>query len=659
MSQPASIVRTDLDTTATDRPAVLHAAPTVLDCDDTTLARHLPAADLPALLMTAAWLSGDASVLRDEWRPVVDISGVAMCKLAPEVEQAARATCLEKLRAFRDRGTPAPARPDYDTLRRFGDWLMGPAIEPYLPLVHEELVETAADPREPGWTKARVAPGRPFHVAIVGAGESGLALGFRLKQAGVPFTIYEKNDEVGGTWLENDYPGCRVDINSFYYSYAFARRTWTDFYGKREDVLAYLRDVAREAGLYEHIRFNTEVTAASWDEAANRWTVETASGGRTETLHAEMLVSAVGQLNRPMMPDIPGIDSFEGDAFHSARWDHDVSLEGKRVAVIGTGASAVQFIREIAKRDCDVSIFARTTNWLLPTPDLLEPVGDSVTWLLENVPHYALFYRAALVMVQSIGFLDDITVDPDYPPTERAVSARNDALREAFTAWMEPQIADRPDLRDVVIPDSPVGAKRIVRDDGSWIETLKRDNVRVIKDRIEAITPNGIRTADGTEHDFDVIIYGTGFRASEFLMPMQVTGRDDVDLHETWGDDARAYLGTAIPGFPNLFCMYGPNTNLVVYGSIIMFSEQTAQYITDAARTLLEGGHEALEVREDVFESYNARVDERNRNIAFGFSSVNSWYKNSRGRVTQNFPFHAWEFWRRTRAVESADYRFF
>lgn len=630
-----------------------------LDADDPTLERHLAGADLPTLLMTVAHLTGEPGLLRPEWRPEVDISGVAVSRLAGAEEAAARAACLAGLKRFRDGGRAVPARPSYDELERAATWLLGEAIAPYLPLAHEELVADGEDPREPGWHKDALAPGRDFHVAIIGAGESGLALAFRLKQAGVPFTIYEKNAELGGTWLENDYPGCRVDINSFYYSYAFARRTWRDYYSTSGDVLAYLREVAVEAGLYEHIRFDTEVRAARWDEAHRRWTLELSSGGRTERVTSNMAVSAVGQLNRPKLPDIPGIDTFEGPAFHSARWDHDVALEGKRVAVIGTGASAVQFIREIAKRDCDVTVFARTTNWLLPTPDLLQPIGESKAWLLDNLPNYALWYRAALVLVQSVGFLDDIAVDPDYPPTERAVSARNDALREAFTAWMEPQIADRPDLRDAVIPDSPVGAKRIIRDDGSWIATLKRDNVHVERERIAAITPAGIRLVDGTEHDVDVIIYGTGFHASEFLMPMQVTGRDGADLHETWGDDARAYLGTAIPGFPNLFCMYGPNTNLVVYGSIIMFSEQTAQYIVDAARVLLEGGHDGLEVRADVFERYNERVDERNRNIAFGFSSVNSWYKNSAGRVTQNFPFHAWEFWRRTHEVLPAEYRVF
>ena len=223
---------------------------------------------------------------------------------------------------------------------------------------------------------------------------------------------------------------------------------------------------------------------------------------------------------------------------------------------------------------------------------------------------------------------------------------------------MEPQIADRPDLRDVLIPDSPIGGKRIVRDNGTWIATLKRDNVRVERSKIDAISEHGISCANGVNHEFDVIIYGTGFQASKFLMPMQVTGRDGLDLHAMWDGNARAYMGTTISGFPNLFCVYGPNTNLVVNGTIILYSELTAKYIVDAARLLLETGRDAIDVREDVFERFNERVDEANALRAWGFSKVNSWYKNNKGRVAQNFPFDAVEFWRRTHEVIATDYEF-
>lgn len=657
MSQAEHLIHAELSGARSEIPQASNPVIETLCADDATLARYLEYADIPTLLMTTAHLTGDLSILKQQWRPVIDMAGVAISGMSADGEAEVREFCLHRLCAFRNSGAAVPQRPTDEQLQHIADWVMGPVIKPYLPMLAEELVANGEDPRQPSWSKATVAPIRDFHVAIIGAGESGLCLAFRLKQAGVPFTIYEKNADVGGTWLENHYPGCRVDVNSFLYSYAFARRTWKDYFTAAPDVLTYLQDVATGAGLYQHIRFNSRITAASWDADAGVWELDVETDGRSERVRNNMAVFAVGQLNRPMIPEIAGRDDFQGPSFHSARWDHDVELTGKRVGVIGTGASAVQFIKEIAKQNADVCIFSRTTNWLLPTDNLLEPVSAEKAWLLDNLPNYALWFRASMAMPQMIGFLDGITVDPDYPPTETAVSAVNDEIRAAITAWIEPQFAERPDLRDAIIPNSPLGAKRILRDNGSWLATLQRDNVRVVKQRIEAITAQGIRCADGGEHEFDVIIYGTGFHASEFLVPVDVTGRNGEKLHDKWQDDARAYAGSTVPGFPNMFMMYGPNTNLVVHGgSIIMFSELTTTYIVDAARLLLEGEHRSMEVRGQVYDDYNARVDERNRQLAFGFSKVNSWYKNSKGRVSQNFPFYADEFWRLTHKVELADY---
>jgi 4-hydroxyacetophenone monooxygenase len=627
-----------------------------LDYDDETLRSHLQGADIPTLLMTVAHLTGDLEVLKPAWKPVIAM-GVAVSGMTPETEVQVREFCLQRLLAFRDGGRSVPGRPTSDQLHTLGTWLMGPMIEPYLPLIAEEAITAEEDLRTPRWHKDHVAAGRDFKVVIIGAGESGMIAALRFKQAGVPFVIYEKGSDVGGTWRENTYPGCRVDINSFWYSFSFARGIWDDCFAPAPQVFAYMQAVAREQGLYEHIRFNTEVTDAHWDETSQRWQLLCRDSDGQARLDSNVVVFAVGQLNRPMIPAIPGIETFKGPAFHSAQWDHSVDWSGKRVAVIGTGASATQFIPQLAKTAADLKVFARTTNWLLPTPDLHEKISDSCKWLLAHVPHYSLWYRAAMAMPQSVGFLEDVIVDLDYPPTEVAVSARNEQLRLDISAWMEPQFADRPDLRDVLIPDSPVGGKRIVRDNGTWISTLKRDNVSMIRQPIEAITPKGICCVDGSEHEFDVIVYGTGFHASKFLMPINITGRDGAALHEVWkGDDARAYLGMTVPQFPNMFCMYGPNTGLVVYSTIIQFSEMTASYIVDAVRLLLEGGHQSMEIREPVFESYNQRIDQGNALRAWGFSKVNSWYKNSKGRVTQNFPFTAVEFWQRTHAVEPTDY---
>lgn len=382
-------------------------------------------------------------------------------------------------------------------------------------------------------------------------------------------------------------------------------------------------------------------------------------GGQTETVSRDMVVFAVGQLNRPKLPDIPGVDTFGGSSFHSAKWDHSVDMSGKRIGVIGTGASACQFIPRVAEVAEKVTVFVRTATWLLPTPELHERVDGSARWLFENVPGYAQWYRAGLLMLQTPGLLEHVIVDQAYAADERAVSPTNDFVRQQLQGWLEQQIADRPDLREAVIPNSPVGAKRILRDNGTWVRTLKRNNVEVVRTQISEITKEGIKCADGSRRDFDVILYGTGFHAAKFLFPIKVNGVGGASLQERWSEGARAYLGMTVPDFPNMFCMYGPNTNLVVHGgSIVMFSELTAKYIVDALRILLEKGERTMDVRADVFDDYNLRVDEANRARAWGFSKVNSWYKDARGRVGQNYPFTAAEYYQRTNSVVTADFNF-
>jgi 4-hydroxyacetophenone monooxygenase len=349
--------------------------------------------------------------------------------------------------------------------------------------------------------------------------------------------------------------------------------------------------------------------------------------------------------------------SYPGPAFHSARWDHSVELTGKRVAVIGTGASAYQFIPEIAEDAGELLVFQRTPPWLRPTPHYHEPVSDSAMWLYEHVPYYAQWHRFWLFAPGLWGVLEGWIVDPQYPPTERAVSAVNDQLRAMLTREIEAQVADDPELLAHVLPRYPVGAKRVLRDNGIWLSTLKRHNVRLITEPIKEITPCGVVTSDDTEHEVDVIIYGTGFQASQFLTPMKVTGRGGIDLHDMWDGDARAYLGVTVPGFPNLFCLYGPNTNLIGQGgSIIYFSECAVTYVVDAIRLLLETGHRAIDVRQDVHDDYNTWIDEGNANRTWGWSTVSSWYNNDKGRSSQNWPFTAQEYWQRTRQIDGSAY---
>jgi 4-hydroxyacetophenone monooxygenase len=419
----------------------------------------------------------------------------------------------------------------------------------------------------------------------------------------------------------------------------------------------YFSDCADVFGLRNRIRFGTEVVSATWSEDEHRWSVVVRTAGGEETLEAHAIISAVGQLNRPHYPEIPGVGTFARPAFHSARWRHDVDLTGKRVAVIGTGASAMQIIPEIAPEAGELLVFQRTPAWMVPTPDYHDRVPDGLTWLYNHLPGYSEFNRFCIFWRMGDGALASVTVDPDWDQPG-SISAMNDLVRMMFTEYVKAEFADRPDLLDVTTPTYPPGAKRMIRDNGVWAGALKRDNVRLLTGGIREITPTGIVLADGTVEDVDVIVYGTGFTASKFLTPMTVVGRDGVDLHEHWHDEARAYLGVTVPGFPNLFCLYGPNTNIVINGSIVYFSECGVRYILGLLGLLLGGGHGAMDVRREVHDRFNEAVDAENRRMAWGVSDVNSWYKNASGRVAQNWPFTLLEYWKRTLTPDPSDFDF-
>jgi len=643
-------------TTWTASPFVSEIAP--ITASDDEIRRHLADAEIQPLLPALAYATGDMSLLRDDLVPDPLMLNLPGGGFTDEQAATARALALDVLIRFRDGGcVPAPVPSDDDVLRIMRFAVGGTDVAAYLPLLEEELAHRGEDRRAPTWHKDDVAPDVDFRVVVVGAGMSGLLAAHRLAQAGVDHVIVEKNDDVGGTWYENGYPGCRVDNPNHNFSYSFAQRhDWPFHYSTQPVLQRYFADCADVFGLRPHIRFGTEVVSATWSEEDQRWAVVVRGAeGDEETLTAQAVVSAVGQLNRPNYPDIPGLGTFAGPAFHSSRWRDDVDLTGKRVAVIGTGASAMQLIPEIAPAVGELLVFQRTPAWMVPTPDYHEPVPEGLTWLYNHVPAYSEFNRFCIFWKMGDGTLANVTVDPDWD-VPGSVNAMNSMVQLLFTEYLKQEFADRPDLLEVAVPDYPPGAKRMIRDNGVWAAALKRDNVRLLTGGIREITPTGIVTADGTAHDVDVVIYGTGFTASKFLTPMTVTGRDGVDLHEHWQGEARAYLGVTIPGFPNLFCLYGPNTNIVINGSIIYFSECGVRYILGLLGMLLDSGKRSLDVREGVHDAFNAAVDAENARMAWGVSSVNSWYKNASGRVSQNWPFTLLEYWQRTQAPDPGDY---
>jgi 4-hydroxyacetophenone monooxygenase len=399
------------------------------------------------------------------------------------------------------------------------------------------------------------------------------------------------------------------------------------------------------------------VQALRYDEAHCCWQIDIEREGRRDTLRAQAVISAVGQLNRPRLPDIAGLERFKGQAWHTARWRHDVDLRGLRVGVIGTGASAFQVVPQVARQAASLTVFQRSAPWVVDTPAYTRELPPGLHWLLSHLPGYNAWYRFEQFWVAVEGRRRYSQVDPAWRRSG-SVSALNAQLRDMLEAQIAQAYAGRPDLQRVMTPDYPPYAKRMLRDDGAWPAALQAGHVSVVSTPIAEVTEDGVRDADGRLHALDVLIYGTGFSASQFLNSLRVSGLGGVDLHQQWGLEPKAYQGVCVPGFPNLFMLYGPNTNLITNGSLVLFSEIEIEYVMRCLRTLGERGARAMACTEEASERYNARIDAAARSMAYGIEGVSNWYKSSSGRVTQNWPLSTIDFWRQMQTVQTQDFRF-
>ncbi|WP_069162253.1 flavin-containing monooxygenase [Nocardia altamirensis] len=475
-------------------------------------------------------------------------------------------------------------------------------------------------------------------IIIIGAGFAGLGIALELRRAGLDtFTILERAEDLGGVWRENTYPGAACDVPSPLYSWSFEPKTdWPRRFSEQRDIHEYMRGVAEKHDLPRFIRFGTEVTDAEFDEQTGRWTVTTADGAQ---LTADILVPAVGQLSRPAMPNIPGIDTFAGPAFHSAEWDHNVELTGKRIACIGTGASAIQYIPRLQPTAAHLTLFQRSAAWVLPKFDTeYSGMHKAVfkylppTRLAERFAIWSIFEVLALALT-------------DIPAMKTPVIALADRHRDK-------QVPD-PGLRAKLTPDYAAGCKRGLFSN-EYFPALAQPNVTVETTAIEAITPTGIRTADGVDHEVDVIVYGTGFKGTEFLAPMNIYGIGGRKLADVWGEEgARAFLGLSVPNFPNLFMMYGPNTN-VGSGSIIYMLESQARYIRQVAQYLTDRPGRHLAARAGAEQQWDDWLQQRLKDTPWNFCS--SWYRNAAGRITNNWPGATVLYRWKTRAFDPADY---
>ncbi len=581
--------------------------------------------------------------------------GMAMPAInRPEDQQLVRERIFEHLRRNRDEGVPMPAPPtDRKGLKNLIELAMSTTLpDDELDFWIEEsgLKEM---PREVDWGTIPVEAREQLKIVIIGAGFSGIYMAIQLKRAGIPFELIEKNPKVGGTWHENTYPGIRVDVESIVYSYSFEPYyPWKHAFAPRHELEEYIEYVVDKHGIRDHIRFNTEVTGATWDEDGHVWNIDLATAeGQTERTVANGIVTAVGLLNRPKMPDIAGIEDFKGTIMHTAKWDHSVELAGKKVASIGTGSSGLQLAPDLAPLVDHLTVFQRSAAWVQGTPNYRAALSEEAMWLRQGIPYYANWFRLRLAWTYS-----ERSTMPAYDVAENwdgesvTISPFNKMVHDALMEYMRSKIGHRPDLMEKCTPNYPAMAKRLIRDNG-WFDALLRDDVDLVTEPIDRITEKGILLKNGTELEFDIIVFASGFRASDYLYPMNIVGKGGLSLNEFWSKDgARAYYGMMMPHFPNLWAMYGPNTN-PKSGNPILLVEVAARYVIGCIKALIDHDFASLDIREDVFDEYQAKLDAALANSIWYDKRQSSYYRNDKyGRVDVMTPWGVTTFWKWTGA---------
>jgi cyclohexanone monooxygenase len=475
-------------------------------------------------------------------------------------------------------------------------------------------------------------------VGIIGAGPGGLALGIFLKKAGFDdFTIFDREDGVGGTWRINTYPGLACDVKSHLYSFSFdLNPNWSRLWSGQAEILQYFEDCARRYSLAPHLRLNTEIVSAHWDSAANNWELTTSTG---QCHRFDVVVSAIGLFTRPVMPDLPEEEPFTGTVMHSARWDHTVPIEGKHVAILGTGSTAAQLLPELAKTAEQVYSIQRSPTWVMPKPDRL--YTDRERWVLANIPLAKKIYRTRLWLRSE----SNISVIENGSDKTHQFKALAENLLESTVANQE--------LRRKLTPDTPLGCKRLVFS-SDFIPALTRPNVEVVSSPARALRSRSLVTDDGNEFDVDVVVCATGYAAADYLGQINVVGEDGQNLQDRWRDGAHAYLGMAVPGFPNFFMLYGPNTN-VGSNSVIFMLEAQAHYVVRALTHMRRKGKQYIAVREPAMREFLDKIDRWMVGTVWT-TRCNNYFRNASGRVVTQWPRSARAFWSMTRRFRAADY---
>jgi len=619
------------------------------------LREGLEGANIPALLMVLHQMTGQDKWLNEPFMPKRSqgLDDNDSGQLPDEIQHEIRAAAGDAIDAWIKGKSLALPKPDNVRLAQ----MLTIAMSEDVPEEYGDIIAAGMAFEQPERGVPQSIKGKS--AIIIGGGVSGMCAGIELQQLGMKYTLFEKNEDFGGTWFENRYPGCGVDTPSLTYTFSCRPNDWTKYFPLRDEIEGYLLDTAQHFKLYENTRFNKRVEDARWNEKTNKWDVTVTSPDGTAEVHsADYLFSAVGILNIPKYPTIDGLDSFEGDVYHTSRWPDDADLSGKRVAVIGNGASGMQIVPAIADEVAALTIFARSKQWAAPFPQFRKDVPEGVRYLMQVVP----LYRAWLEQRLSWTFNDRVHAtlfrDPDWEHPDRAVNAINDGHRRAFTRYVTEELGDRQDLIADVLPDYPPFAKRMLLDNG-WYRTLRKPNVRLVPEHLARVEGKRLFSSSGEEVEADVIILATGFQTTRVLGSYDVVGRDGRILRELWGeDDAAAYLGTLVPGFPNFFILLGPNVGSGHGGSMIRNIENQMHFAGEVILSSEERKAETVEVKGEVYEDYRQKIDEAHEKLVWTHPGTENWYRNSKGRVVAITPWRNDAFWRMTRKPQADDLQF-
>ena len=617
------------------------------------LERALDSASFPVIAALLVHFTGDISILDKLPKPNQVVLGETQGFLTHKDKQIIKNIALKEIGRFYSNSAADDIYiPSNEELNKMMNFIVGEEVSSdYVPMMLGDLNITTHTSK-PNF----LATKSNLEVLIIGAGMSGILAAIKLAEIGIKYKIYEKNNDLGGTWYENQYPGSRVDIANHFYSYSFEENhQWSEHFSRQPELLDYFKKCFHKYDIQKNTYFETQVTDMKFDELNQEWSVNSICHGEKKTESISIVISCVGQLNQPKVPEINGLKKFQGNMFHSSQWPNFDVISGKKVAVVGTGASAFQIVPSIAKSCKELTIFQRSPPWMFPNPQYHEEVDDGKKWLLKNLPFYSRWYRFLLFYPGSDQLLDSLFIDPAWKVRSDSINQKNDAMRELFTAAMLGQISDQS-LVDKVIPDYPPFGKRMLQDNGAWLQALHLPNVTLLSEGVECISSKGV-VSSGKELEFDTIIFATGFRAQDFFSPINIDGGSG-SYDKIYGDSPRSYLGITFSSMPNFFAMYGPGTNLAHAGSIIFNSECQINYICSAIKYMLSNNFKVIRVKPEIEKQYQDRFDKRHEKMVWQHSKVSSWYQNSKGKVVTTSPWRLVEYWNWTNKFNQDDYEF-